>query len=600
MDSSKPERQNPYPSFQAGWKDVMGLCARYWVREPKLLTGLLILTLVLVAAKVVMPIAAGMLVDRAVLAANDQGSFAAARQALYIFAAASILHGIIEHVKHLLWIRMASQNMSQLLQDTFKKVQRFSSDWHANTFAGATVRKVTRGKWAYDAISDIIWIQFLPLILMVSILTIVLGQKFPMVGVLFMATIIAYVAVSAVLAVRYLRPANLKAAAADSAIGANIADAITNNATVKAFGAEQREELRFKSTGDDWAAKALHSWTRGGRLALIQQIMWALLQLATIGVVIGLAAQGRATAGDIAFLLTANFQIGGHLRQVGNHIRQLQRASSEMADVVDFHWRPQQIADAEAASSFAANKGEVVFDHVTFSYSGASTPLYRNFDLTIAPSERIGLVGPSGSGKSTFVKLIQRLYDVDSGEIRIDGQNIKSVGQSSLRASVALVPQDPLLFHRSLAENIAYGRPDATKEEIFEAARRARALEFIERLPHGFDTLVGERGIKLSGGERQRVAIARAFVADAPIVIFDEATSSLDTITERMIQDAMDELMDGRTTIIIAHRLSTVRDVDRILVFDHGKIVEQGTHQDLMALGRGRYRRLYEMQDVAA
>lgn len=594
------KRQDPYPAFEASWRDIMGLCAQYWFRKPALFGCFLVLTLVFVAAKVAMPIAAGMLVDRAVLAANDQGTFAAARQALYIFAGASILHGVIEHANHLIWIRIASQNMSQLLQDTFKKVQRFSSDWHANTFAGATVRKVTRGKWAYDAISDIIWMQFLPLFLMVASLTFVLGQKFPTVGFLFLATVIAYIAISVVLAIRYLRPANIKAAAADSAIGANIADAITNNATVKAFGAELREEQRFKRTGDDWAAKALHSWTRGGRLAFMQQTMWALLQLATIGVVISLAAQGRATAGDIAFLLTANFQIGGHLRQVGNHIRQLQRASSEFADVVDFHWRPEQIADQAAAPSIATGSGEVVFDNVTFGYASASTPLYRNFSLTIRSSERIGLVGPSGSGKSTFVKLIQRLYDVDSGEIKIDGQDIKSVNQSSLRASVALVPQDPLLFHRTLTENIAYGRPDATHEEIVEAARRARALEFIERLPLGFDTLVGERGIKLSGGERQRVAIARAFVADAPVVIFDEATSSLDTITERMIQDAMNELMEGRTTIIIAHRLSTVRDVDRILVFDQGRIVEQGSHQDLMALGQGRYRRLYEMQDVAA
>ncbi|NRA30761.1 MAG: ABC transporter ATP-binding protein [Parvularculaceae bacterium] len=600
MNQERPSKDNPYPAFQAGWRDVMGLCTRYWMRRPQLLSGLILLTFCLVAADILMPVAAGMLVDRAVIAANGDGSFAAAWQALFLFAGASIAHGIINHATHVTWIHMAAPNMSSLLQDTFRKVQRFSADWHANTFAGATVRKVTRGKWSYDAISDIVWIHFLPLILIVSGLTIILCQKFLEVGLLFLATVIIYVGISVVLALKYLRPANIRAAAADSAIGANIADAITNNATVKAFGAEEREEVRFQGTSDDWANKALVSWTRGGQLKFLQSILWAVLQLVTIGVVLSLAAQGRASAGDIAFLLTANFQLGGHLRQVGNHIRQFQRASSELADVVDFHWRPEQIADPQQASPFEAKRGEIVFDRVNFGYSSTTQPLYQDFSLTIRPNERVGLVGPSGSGKSTFVKLIQRLYDVDSGEIRLDGQPVREVNQSSLRASVALVPQDPLLFHRSLAENIAYGRPDATEEEIIEAAKRARAWEFIQRLPYGLDTLVGERGIKLSGGERQRVAIARAFVADAPVVIFDEATSSLDTITERLIQDAMNELMDGRTTIIIAHRLSTVRDVDRILVFDHGRIVEQGSHAELMSLGQGRYRSLYEMQDVAA
>lgn len=600
MQPKSSSRKNPYPSYEATWRDVVQLCARYWARKPRLLTTLIVLTLALVANDILLPVTAGMLVDRAVFAASEGASFSGAWQALLFFFAVSVGHGVLNHASHVVWIHIAAPNMSALLQDTFQKVQRFSSDWHANTFAGATVRKVTRGKWAYDAISDIIWKHFFPLVLIVSGLTVILCMKYLVVGLLFLATILIYVTVSVVIALKYLRPANVVAAAADSAIGASLADAITNNATVKAFGAEVREEQRFQRTGDDWASKALTSWTRGGRLSLLQQALWAVLQFATIGVVINLASQGRASAGDIAFLLTANFQLGGHLKQVGQHIRQFQRASSEMADVVDFHWRPEQVADEESADSFVPTEGRVEFDRVTFSYNAASQPLYKDFSLTIKPNERIGLVGPSGSGKSTFVKLIQRLYDVDSGELRIDGQPIKKVSQSSLRASVALVPQDPLLFHRSLSENIAYGRPDATMDEIIEASKRARAWDFIQRLPHGFDTLVGERGIKLSGGERQRVAIARAFVADAPIVIFDEATSSLDTITERLIQDAMSELMQGRTTIIIAHRLSTVRDVDRILVFDHGRIVEQGSHTELMSNGEGRYRRLYDMQDVAA
>jgi len=233
---------------------------------------------------------------------------------------------------------------------------------------------------------------------------------------------------------------------------------------------------------------------------------------------------------------------------------------------------------------------------VTFQYGSHLIPLYRDFSVTIKPGERIGLVGHSGSGKTTFVKLIQRLYDINGGAITIDGQNIADVQQSSLRNQLAIVQQEPILFHRTLAENIAYARPGASRAEIIEAAKQANAHDFIVALPKGYETLVGERGVKLSGGERQRVAIARAFLADAPILILDEATSSLDSESEVMIQEAMERLMEGRTTLVIAHRLSTVRALDRLLVFDKGKIVEEGDHDALIRLSGGIYRRLFERQ----
>jgi ATP-binding cassette subfamily B protein len=238
-----------------------------------------------------------------------------------------------------------------------------------------------------------------------------------------------------------------------------------------------------------------------------------------------------------------------------------------------------------------AARGDIVFEGVTFRY-GQRTPLFEQLSLRIEAGEHVALVGATGSGKSTFVKLLQRLYDIESGEIRIDGVNIGNVEQASLRRQVAIVPQEPALFHRTLAENIAYGRPESTEAEIIAAARKARAHDFIMASPNGYGTLVGERGLKLSGGERQRVAIARAFLSNAPIVVFDEATASLDTLTERMIQEAMQELMEGRTTVIIAHRLSTVRKADRIMVFDGGRIVEEGRHSDLVQRPHGLYRRL--------
>jgi ATP-binding cassette subfamily B protein len=237
-----------------------------------------------------------------------------------------------------------------------------------------------------------------------------------------------------------------------------------------------------------------------------------------------------------------------------------------------------------------------VFENVTFGYRNQANPIFRGLSVEIRPGEKLALVGESGSGKSTFAKLLQRLYDVDEGRIVIDSQDVAVVQQDSLRRAISVVPQEPILFHRSLADNIGYSRPGATREQIREAARLAHAHEFIVGLDQGYDTLVGERGIKLSGGERQRVAIARAILADAPILVLDEATSSLDSVTEHWIQEALTSLMKGRTAVVIAHRLSTIRQVDRILVFDRGAIIEEGSHRDLMQRVGGRYRELVEMQ----
>jgi ATP-binding cassette subfamily B protein len=306
--------------------------------------------------------------------------------------------------------------------------------------------------------------------------------------------------------------------------------------------------------------------------------------------------QGLATPGDITFVLAMFFVLQGYLRDVGQHIRNLQRAVNDMEELVALERTPLGIDDAKGAKAIAIGKGEIAFDHVTFQYGAHPTPLYRDFSVRIAPGERVGLVGHSGSGKTTFVKLIQRLYDVKSGSISIDGQNIAMVKQASLRSQIAIVQQEPILFHRTLAENIAYARPDATRAEIELAAKQANAHDFILDLPKGYETLVGERGVKLSGGERQRVAIARAFLADARVLILDEATSSLDSESEVQIQQAMERLMVGRTTLVIAHRLSTVRALDRLLVFDKGRIVEEGDHAELIRLNGGIYRRLFERQ----
>jgi ATP-binding cassette subfamily B protein len=278
------------------------------------------------------------------------------------------------------------------------------------------------------------------------------------------------------------------------------------------------------------------------------------------------------------------------------HVRNLQRAVNDMEELVGLYDQPLGIEDREGARPIAITGGGIAFEHVDFHYGTHLRPLYNDLSVTIAPGEKVGLVGHSGSGKTTFVKLIQRLYDITGGRITVDGTDIRDIAQASLRQQIAIVQQDPVLFHRSLADNIAYGRPGATLAEIEAAAKLANAHEFIARLPKGYDTMVGERGIKLSGGERQRVAIARAFLADTRVLILDEATSSLDSESEQLIQQAMERLMQGRTAIVIAHRLSTVRALDRLLVFDRGKVVEEGRHEDLVKKSGGIYRGLFERQ----
>jgi ATP-binding cassette subfamily B protein len=305
---------------------------------------------------------------------------------------------------------------------------------------------------------------------------------------------------------------------------------------------------------------------------------------------------GRASPGDVTYVLTSYYIIHAYLRDVGMHINNLQRSVNDMEELVEIHGEPIGIADAADARPIMVEGGRIQFENVTFHYGGHRAPLYDRLSVDISAGERVGLVGRSGSGKTTFVKLVQRLYDVSGGRILIDGQDIAKATQQSLRSQIAIVQQDPILFHRSLAENIAYGAPGASMAAIEQAARLANAHDFILRLPKGYGTLVGERGVKLSGGERQRVALARAFLADAPVLILDEATSSLDSESEALIQQAMERLMKGRTSIVIAHRLSTVRSLDRILLFDRGEIVEQGNHAALIARTGGIYRSLFERQ----
>lgn len=593
---STPERSRRVLSN----RQVLGFVVSQWRRRPGLFAVTVGFILLATLCDLSIPWASGALIG----AVSDPARRADA--AWNAWAALAGLYVLFYALRQVSWRTMsvfAARNMEEMTNDAFGTVQRFSSDWHADTFAGSTVRKVTRAMWGYDSISDTLVLMLGPALIVLFGLGVSMAIRDPLAGAISLTVVAVYMAASVWMTTRYIRPVNLVSNALDSKLGGALADAIGGVAAIKSFGAEGRESARFAETTAAWRAASIRTWIRFADNALLMNALLALLQASLTGVLVLSWSRGTADAGDVAFAVTSFMLMAGYLRNFGDMVRQLQKGIDDLEDVAAFSRTPPEVDDRPGAPPFRPGlrgvSGEIVFDDVTFRYRNAAEPLYRRFSLRIAPGERVALVGPTGAGKSTFVKLIQRLYDVDEGRVLIDGQDVAAVTQSSLRRAIALVPQDPALFHRTVAENIGYGRPDAAPDQIKAAARRARAHDFITRLPQGYDTLVGERGVKLSGGERQRVALARAFLADAPILVLDEATSSLDVETERQVQAAMDELMVGRTTVVIAHRLSTIRGADRILVFSDGRVVEEGRHGELLARG-GVYARLNAVTEGAA
>ena len=564
----------------------------YWRRWPRTLAAVFSTRIGSTLVDVTVPIAAGQLVEA--VAKRSGGGAAVQALVLFLFLAASV--PLLRYIHLRFWNRLASNVLRQIVYDGFAAVQRFSADWHANAFAGATVRKITRGMWAFDSFGDTLMFGLIPALVVAFGVTALFAWRWPVLGLVVGIGIALFICVSVFLSVGWVAPAARKAQESDSRIGGYLADTIGANAIVKAFGAESRELGTFADIADHWRTRSLLAWDRSVDTGLIQSTILWLLQGSLLGCGLWLWSKGRASAGDMAYLVSTQFLINGYLRDVGQHVRNLQKSVNEMEDVIQYRIAPAEVPDQINAPALNVASGSIEFENVTFRYAGQSENLYHNLCVRIRAGERVGLVGHSGSGKSSFVKLIQRLYDVNAGRILIDGQDIANVTQESLRQVIGLVPQEAVLFHRSLAENISYGRPDADYEQIEKSAELAHANEFIDRLPLRYETLVGERGIKLSGGERQRVAIARAILAGTPILILDEATSSLDSVSESLIRDALDRLTNGRTTLVIAHRLSTVQRLDRILVFDHGRIVEQGTHAELIRKTDGVYRRLFEVQ----
>ncbi len=422
---------------------------------------------------------------------------------------------------------------------------------------------------------------------------VILFLKIPVLAYAFLIWSVLYVFIT-LLFIRKKIAYDTQEAAADSFVTGRFSDAILNVLNIKIFSSDRKEGINFKSITDDEERKRRRAWYFANFQNIMQSVMMAALQILVLYLNIHFWYEGRISLGMFVLIQTYMFGLFDILWSLGRSLTKAMKSMTDMQEVVDIFDTPLDITDPARPENLKIRRGHIIFDKLSFSY-GESNSVLKDFNLEIAPGKRIGLVGHSGTGKSTITKLLLRFINTTEGNIVIDGQNIKNIAQNDLRSVISYVPQESILFHRTIRENIAYSKPDATKEEIINVAKKAHAHEFISNLKYGYNTLVGERGVKLSGGERQRVAIARAMLKNSPILILDEATSSLDSISESYIQDAFNELMKGKTTIVIAHRLSTIQKMDKIIVLEKGKIVEQGTHKELLEK-KGAYADLWKHQ----
>ena len=479
-----------------------------------------------------------------------------------------------------------------LYNRAFRTLTQQTLFFHSSQFGGSLVSQTSKLTAAAERFWDTIIWSILPLALSligsIVILSLVLWPY-----AVFLAVFALLFCLVVYITSRPMARLNEAEAAASNALSGRLADTIANIMAVKSSSAETREAQAFATTVTDWRHKSLAVMGGFLRVSTVYSSITTIIKVAALVFAIYAAQHNVVSIATIYLIVTYTTSVTRELWNVNSIMRSYNRVLGDARDMVGILNTPLHLADA---TSLTVPHGKIDIDTITFTHDeGVGSTIFDGFSLTIQPGEKIGLVGASGSGKTTLTKLLLRFADIDKGTISIDGQAINQVTQASLREHIAYVAQEPLLFHRTIRENIAYARPDATDKQIAHAAKQAGAFTFITKLPDGFDTLVGERGIKLSGGQRQRIAIARAILKDAPILILDEATSALDSESERLIQRSLTNLMKNRTSIVVAHRLSTIASLDRIVVMDNGAIIEQGSHTELLAKG-GAYAKLWNHQ----
>lgn len=512
----------------------------------------------------------------------------------YILMGLYALAFVFGRLSKYLHLRFEFNVIKELRDFAFKKIQGQSSVFFSNTFAGSLVTKSNRFVGSFEKMYDIFIYNFFYTSISLVTVFVVLFLQNRFICYIFVIWVIFFMSIVAFF-VRKKIKYDLLEAEADSRISGRLADVFGNNIAVKTFSASAIEQESFKILTEDAKKRGKKAWFYANRIDTLQGFLNFIVQCSVLFSLIYFWIAGKISAGTVVLVQTYMSSVFDRLWDLGNSIGRFMKSAADMQEVVDIFEMPVVVEDPKNPEPSLMQKGHIVFDNVTFAYSEGRT-IFENLNLDIREGEKIGIVGHSGAGKSTITKLVLRFSDVTGGSISIDGQDIRTVTQDDLHRAISYVPQEPLLFHRTIRENIAYGNPDISIEDVVEAAKRAHAHEFIETLPFGYDTYVGERGVKLSGGERQRVAIARAILKNAPILLLDEATSSLDSHSESLIQDAFDELMKGKTTIVIAHRLSTIQKMDRIIVLENGVIAESGTHHSLLENPKSIYSAMWNLQ----
>ncbi|MEK7569349.1 MAG: ABC transporter ATP-binding protein [Patescibacteria group bacterium] len=488
--------------------------------------------------------------------------------------------------------RFISRMIKDIYDFSFQELSMHSYNFYINSFVGSIVARVKRFARAFDIINESLS-NFWLIILTIMGSSLVLYFESKKLALYFLSWSIVYF-IFVILFIKQKITYDLKEAEADSKVTGVLSDVFTNIINVKIFSSFKQEFEYFKSVTTLVKDTIWKSMRFSSIRHVFQASMMILFHVFILYTMLNFWRSGEITVGVLVMAYAYMIFVFDRIWDLSSILARFMKAITDTKEIVDIFDKTPDILDVKNPEKCLISKGEIEFQEVNFEYL-QDFVVFKNFNLKIYPGERVGLVGHSGSGKSTIVRMLLRFVDIKDGEILIDRQNVAKIKQDDLRSKISYVPQEPILFHRSIRENIAYSRPGASEEEIVEVAKRAHAHEFIENLPYGYDTLVGERGVKLSGGERQRVAIARAMLKNAPILVLDEATSSLDSVSESYIQDAFNELMKGRSTIVIAHRLSTIQKMDRIIVLEQGKIVEEGTHKELLAKN-GVYKDLWDHQ----
>lgn len=497
-------------------------------------------------------------------------------------------------VLYLVWT-FETAMQRDLYAQCFSKLTNQTLFFHSNKFGGSLVSQTNKLVGAVESFWDTIIWSVLPLVVSlvgsIIVLSTLLWQY-----ALFLLIFSIVFSIVVYYGSKPMAKLTKKEAKASNKLNGQLADVISNVLAVKSSGAEATEQKFFAKTVSSWRNSSLDVMRGFLKVSTIYSSINMVIKIGAIAFAVYAAQNDLVSVASVYLIITYTGSVAHELWNMNGIMRNYNRIIGNANDMVEILQTPTTLID-KSDSKLEVTSGEISMDKITFTHDeGQGDTLFHDFSLDIKPGEKIGLVGASGSGKTTLTKLLLRFADIDSGKITIDGQDISEVTQASLRAKIAYVPQEPLLFHRSVRENIAYGRPDATDAEIEEAAKKAGAYDFIVGLKDGFDTMVGERGIKLSGGQRQRVAIARAILKDAPILVLDEATSALDSELEALIQKSLETLMENRTSIVIAHRLSTIAKLDRIIVLKNGKIVEDGSHDELINKKRGVYAKLWARQ----